>query len=347
MTLEAFLTIAVIILVAAGVAYFFLKPSKRIGTDILYADALALMIEGKNQEAVKLLKTVVKSDTEHVNAYLHLGNLLRESNTTQAIKIHQSLVVRPKLSKIMQVRIFQALARDHLHLRDYKRAKREADQVLSLEKHNLWALEFKLKVAELQEDWDGAFDLERQIQKVRGQKDSAKLAGYLVRKGEALARKNDRKGAESSFRKAIKMAPDYPESYFQTGNLFEFEGNLKKAVDYWEAYAERAGSESVRVYDKIESSLYELGRFSDVEEFYSRMIEINPGDIAAMIKLATVYEAKGETDQAVSFVEEALDKNPDSLVAQVMKIRLIVDAEPANRIINQLEKLIEKINSHN
>jgi len=343
LTFSAFLTIVVIIIVVIAGGFLLFRPGKRVGPESLYAEALAKIIAGKNSDAIKLLKTVVKTDTNHINAYLHLGNLLRESNTIQAIKIHQSLIVRPKLSKHLQIDIYKALAQDYFYNKDFKRAIREAEQVLTLEKRSLWAIEFMLKIAELETDWDGAMGLSKQIQKIKGIKDQNILAEYMGNKSDELGKNGDSKGAESGFRKAIKMAPDYPWSYYNLGQLYEENGNLSKAVGYWEAFAERAGSDSVKVYNKIESSLYELGRFGEVEQFYTKMIKIDSTDLDALIKLANVVDAKGEVKQALGLVEEAIEQNDDSLAPELMKIKLLLNSSPPGELAVQVDKLIEKI----
>ena len=71
------------------------------------------MVRGDKSKAVWTLRQVVKQDSDHVRAYLQLGNILRDENTEQAIKIHQSLTVRPNLSAEMRVDIHSALANDY------------------------------------------------------------------------------------------------------------------------------------------------------------------------------------------------------------------------------------------
>ena len=83
--------------------YFSFKTVKQPKTDLLFTDALNYMVRGDNSEAVRILRQVVKQDSDHVRAYLQLGNILRDENTEQAIKIHQSLTVRPNLSAEMKV----------------------------------------------------------------------------------------------------------------------------------------------------------------------------------------------------------------------------------------------------
>ncbi|HIC38601.1 MAG TPA: hypothetical protein EYO79_03925, partial [Candidatus Marinimicrobia bacterium] len=97
--MNTLLLIAVIVLIAAGIAaavYF--RPKKPRRFESLYTDALNAIVRGNSKTALKLLRDVVKQDTNHIDAYLKMGEILREEgNSQQAIKIHQSLTVRPNL----------------------------------------------------------------------------------------------------------------------------------------------------------------------------------------------------------------------------------------------------------
>ena len=75
---------------------------------------------------MSLLKQVVKKDTNHVRAYLQLGNILRKENPDRAIKIHQSLTVRPNLSLDQKVQIHKSLAKDYIEIGYLKKATEEA-----------------------------------------------------------------------------------------------------------------------------------------------------------------------------------------------------------------------------
>ena len=79
-------------IIAVGVWLFFLyKPQKSPRTDNIYTEALNAMVRADKTKAVSLLRDVVKKDSDHVDAYLQLGNILRDSNPQQAVKIHQTL----------------------------------------------------------------------------------------------------------------------------------------------------------------------------------------------------------------------------------------------------------------
>ena len=159
-------SILIAILVCGGfAAYYFLKPSKKHRTDSVYTDALNAMVRGEKGNAVRLLRTVVKQDSDHVDAYLQLGNIMREENPQQAVKIHQSLTVRPGLLEQFRIELHKALALDYNQAGNQNLAKREAEQLLRVDRRNLWALEFLLEIAEKERTWAQAVKLEKMTRK--------------------------------------------------------------------------------------------------------------------------------------------------------------------------------------
>ena len=96
--------IAVTIIIAILTYYQFKKPSNKKRIDTIYMEALNAMLLSDKRKAINLLSTLVKNDSEHVSAYLQLGNLLRDEDTDRAIKIHQMLTVRQKLIKKLKLR---------------------------------------------------------------------------------------------------------------------------------------------------------------------------------------------------------------------------------------------------
>ena len=50
------------------------------------------MLKTDKRKAVSLLRDVVKQDSEHVDACLQLGSILRDEDPQRALKIHQMLM---------------------------------------------------------------------------------------------------------------------------------------------------------------------------------------------------------------------------------------------------------------
>ena len=105
--------VSVIALISVFLIIFLFKPKKKRRTESIYTNALNAMVRGDTRTALSHLRDVVKQDSDHINAYLQMGNILRQDNNGQAaIKIHQSLTVRPKLDNQIKLDIHKALALD-------------------------------------------------------------------------------------------------------------------------------------------------------------------------------------------------------------------------------------------
>ena len=101
--------VGVIALIGVFLIIFLFKPKKKRRTESIYTNALNAMVRGDTRTALSNLRDVVKQDSEHINAYLQMGNILRQDNNGQAaIKIHQSLMVRPNLNNEIRLDIHKA-----------------------------------------------------------------------------------------------------------------------------------------------------------------------------------------------------------------------------------------------
>jgi len=335
-----FLVASAVILAAVFIYYF--RPKKQQRTESIYTHALNAMVRGDTRTALSHLRNVVKQDTNHINAYLQMGDILRgEDNAQAAIKIHQSLTVRPNLSNEIKRDIHKSLALDFKQLGHITKAMGEAEMVLKLDRKNLWANEFLLKIFEQQREWDKAMQTTKAIQKLKQSRDPSQIARFLVYQGMEKLEKGQLKEAESQFQKAVKTSPEFGLPYLRLGDVFAENRDLVKAIENWEKFALLNPEEGRLVYSKIESALFDLGRFSEVEKFYERILEKDPSNLNALTKLANVLEEKGEHNNALNLVEDALSKNGSSVHARLMKLKLSLHVSKPHELSNQIDEVIQ------
>ncbi|MBT3478181.1 MAG: tetratricopeptide repeat protein [Candidatus Marinimicrobia bacterium] len=339
---------AVVLILAGGFTFYYYRPKKQKRTESIYTHALNAMVRGDTRTALNHLRDVVKQDTNHINAYLQMGDILREEGHTQAaVKIHQSLTVRPNLSNDIRRDIHQSLALDFEQMDYLNKARREAELVLKLDRKNLWANHFLLKIFENQREWDKATQITKSIQKLKQSQDPNQIARFLVYQGMDKLEKGHKKEAEAQFLKAIKTAPEFGLPYLRLGDLFAENRELVKAIENWESYALFTPEEGRVVYTKIESALFDLGRFSEVEKFYERILEKDPSNLNALAKLANVLEEKGEHNSALNLVEDALSKNKGSVHGRLMKLKLSLHISKPHELSNQIDEIIQLLTSSN
>ena len=327
-----------------GYYYFlFFRTKKKPHADVLFTDALNYMVKGDSTKAINLLKKVVKQNSNHVRAYLQLGNILRTENPEQAIKIHQSLTVRPNLSLELKVDIHRALADDYRIVGNLLKSKEEAQLILGIEKRNLWALKFLIDIAEQNQDWDEAASWTKQLQKVTGKKNNNNEARFDVYRGLDCLNTGQIEQAKTLFKKAIKTSPDFPISYRYLGDVYEQRRDLVKALENWEKFAKKDLKNGFLVYGKIESALFDLGRYSEVENFYRRILETNIPNFEATIRLANVLEEKGESGSALILIEDMLSNDSLDITVDLMKLKLSISTSTPVELAHQIDVMLEKL----
>ncbi len=321
------------------------KTKKKPKIETLYTSALNAMVKGDSLKAVSILKQVVKQDSDHIGAYLQLGNILRENNPNKAIKIHKSLTIRPNLHSEIQLDIHRALAVDYEFIGNYTQAIKEAEKVLSIEKRNLWALNFLVKISEKNQNWDKAASWTKQLHKVSGKKHTDNQAKFDVYRGLECLKNEQLEEAKSFFQKAIKIAPEFGLGYRYLGDVFEKTRDLVKALENWEKFAEKDIKNGYSVYPKIESALFDLGRYSEVEKFYRRILELNPSNFEAIIRLANVLEEKGESSSAYKLIDNAILNNNDDVRVDLMKLKLSLSTSTPVELSHQVDMILDKLSN--
>ena len=306
-------------------------------------DALNAILLSDKRKAVNLLTLLVKKDSNHINAYLQLGNLLRDEDADRAIKIHQMLTVRQNLDKDTKIEILKSLSLDYEKINELSKSKFEAEKILNIDKTNLWANSFLLSLAEKNEDWDYAERRAKDLIKIKGFDEKINFSHYTLQKGKFFLEKNNLTSAEDLFRKAISESPKYGMPYKYLGDIKHLARDLVKAIEYWEKYMELSPENSHIVFDSIETALFDLGRYSEVEKFYRKVLDKNPMDLNAGLRLANVLNEKGENKAALELVDSFINDKDSSVLVLLMKLKLSLSIKTPAELGHFIDDIIENI----
>ena len=106
-----------IIIIALALLIFFIVKNRSINVPSdaeAFNTALKALVNGKKEQAYILLREIIAKDSNNVDAYLLLGDIVREKDIKQAIKIHQTIILRPKITKDKKIEAHTALSKDFL-----------------------------------------------------------------------------------------------------------------------------------------------------------------------------------------------------------------------------------------
>lgn len=336
----------VALLAAAGWAIYYILFSSRKKEDTgkLYAEALERLLSGDKEGAFTRLKQIVTLDSNHIGAYIRLGDIQRENQKPmQAVKIHHSLTVRPRLSHSQQVEIHAALARDYFALKQWERAEEHAGRVLKLDKKNLWALEFLSSVSEERGKWDDALQHLESSEKLTGKKDSRRAAFYILMQGRKVEAGGDDAAAEKIYLQALESDPTLFEAYIRLAEISEKSERENQAVEHLMQCIANCTNIERAVFVKLEKLLFKLGRYSEVEQMYARILETQPGRFDAVLGLANILQAKGEFARALSLVEEVVARDDRAIHPRLLKVKIALRQDGHDALAGEVDQMLASL----
>ncbi|MFW6198896.1 MAG: tetratricopeptide repeat protein, partial [Acidobacteriota bacterium] len=167
-----------------------------------YLLGLNHLVSDQPAAAIRELSRAVREETDAVEAYLALGNLLRENGQTErAIDVHKSLLHRKDLSDWERVQVLFALGLDFKKAGLVDRAERTFREVSQRDPGHQAALRCLQQIQEELGDWAEATRLEREIRRTNGGSGADRLPALECEWGRSLE-EDDPEAAEQHYRAA-------------------------------------------------------------------------------------------------------------------------------------------------
>ena len=364
-------------IVAGAVILYVLnyKPRKnRSNIKELYSEGLDMIINGNRRGAYQNFKSIIEKDTSNINAYLRLGQVVREGgNPEQALKIHRGLNLRKGLTHYEQVELYKNLSLDHYKRGNLESAVEQSRNILKIDKSSEWALTHLVKYFREMNDWSQAGEYLESLQKVTQKPDSRKLALFKIQEGRVFAKKGNfiharliyeealnidnaapaayyfigksySQESEGAYQKAVKADESYVGSehspLYQT-NLDEAKQLLGKAIPMWIRYCESRPQQAWMVIHLLKDALFALDRYPEMESILKTILQNDSNNIEVIASLADIYAQRGENSEALEFIDSALEKDNTSLLVRLIKLKLQARAQSGGSdMTRELDEII-------
>lgn len=316
MTFPEALFLLFLIVIVAGGAYYYVQKRERIGVTPVspYTEGLRALLERDPIRAMHKLRETVSADSSNIDAYLRLGQLFAETNDLpKAIKIHRLLTFRADLTGAQKLEVYRALADDYLKAADTPRALEAIEHILTLAKKDRWALEKKMGLLVAQEDWAGAFDAAEKLNQAGGNVAPRYIAILKVQEGLKLCREKKERDGRIQFREAIKYDSAYAAPYLYWGDSYIRENRVEDAIKIWKRLLEVNPARAHLVFDRLETYLFDLGQFSEVEDIYRALMREHPQNVHAYAALSKFLAKRGDIGDSITVLHDGLQHNPESI----------------------------------
>lgn len=303
--------VIVAILIIYYMTKFYRKPAKGKNT---YLEALEHLADGDYKWAIQKFKEVVREDTDNIQAYLRLGDLLRKKGlASNALKIHKDLMLRSNLSPDLKQKIEYSLLLDYESLNDVKLVIKIGNNILNNSQNYFEEVPLKLvKYLEKDEDWEEAFSIIKKYCKTLTNDLKRKLALYRVFEGLNLIEKNEDRDARIKFRESMKLDETCASGYFYLGKSYYSENRLDDAIQAWKNLCEKIPEKAYIAFESLEKAWFDLGKFTEAEKLYKDLWNKYPENVDAALALAEIFDKKGEQDTAVEILNQLEEKVPNN-----------------------------------
>jgi lipopolysaccharide biosynthesis regulator YciM len=319
------------------ILFFFKRKKKKYGqTSSTYVDALQLLLEGKKSKAIQKLKSTVKNDSDNIKAYITLGNLLREQGyPDRAAKIHKSLVIREDISKAMIDTINNYLIKDYIADNQIDKAIYTANKMAKSAKKNIKNTYTLLSLYEKKGDWENAFRYRQRIDKLEKKKSKNILALYKVHAGLDLIKRQQEHDARLAFREAIKTDSKCIPAYLNLGDSYLRSNRQNDAIKSWKELTENIPEKAYFAFNRLKETLFELGRYGEIEEIYKQILKKDRNNIHTLIAQAEFYKKQGQDEKAIQICNQILSKNPQNVKTNYLLISLLQNQKDYQQAIQK------------
>jgi tetratricopeptide (TPR) repeat protein len=135
-------------------------------------------------------------------------------------------------------------------------------------------------------------------------------AGELNQIGIRLAQQGRLEEALLSFRRALQVQPDLPQTHNNLGIALQDQGRLEEAVaSYRRALALNPGY--AMAYNNLGTALKEQAKPEEAADCFRRALQLKPDDVMACSNLAGALNEQGQLAEAVACYRRALELKPD------------------------------------
>ena len=293
-----------------------------------YILGLNFLVSNQLDLAIEELTKAAGLDRDALEIHLILGNLYRQKGqVSKAIQVHQSLLQRPRLSRLEHAHVLLCLGLDFRRGGFVDRAFEAFSEVVRLDPENKYALLNLEKLHEEQHQWREAKVIRQRMAEAAGDteraRDQAILAFLENELGLQATREQRPDNAVKHFEAAIGLDKQTVPAYLSLGDVRMTQDDPRAAIEVWEKLLRIAPERAYLAFSRLESAYAGLGTPSRFVDLCRRLVEANPQDWRARLALGQHVAESGEPTRALDPLFEALVHNPHALAIHQAILRTL------------------------
>lgn len=309
--------------------------------DPAFFKGIQYILSNDQDHAIEEFTKSVKVNSDTIETYVALGNLYRsKGDIDRAIRIRQSIMLRPNVDERIRVRALYDLGLDYRKGGFLNRALKTLLDVAHKDPGNIENLREIEKIYEELREWEKAYNIRQRIAKLTREDQGHILAHHLVEAGKVYQEQGDFNRAKSAYNKALGSDKACVDAYLHLGDLYFEREEYKKAIAIWERIFDVAPDFLFLCYNRLERACSRMENLKPIGEFLKACVEKRP-DAFGHMALARYFQAEKDGAAALMEIEKALELNPSLWEARRFKGRLLLDEERTEEALAEYARLLE------
>jgi lipopolysaccharide assembly protein B len=196
-----------------------------------YLIGLNFLINEETDKAVDVFIRMLEVDSETVETHLALGKLFRRRGEVErAIRIHQNLIARPQLDKVIREQALYELGQDYLSAGMLDRAEKIFNELLSIKEQHLPALRALLDIYQQEKSWQNAIQTAQKLETAANKNLQDVVAHYYCELAENALQDKQYELAEKYLDRAIDADRQCVRASLIQAKMYMDRNDLKSAL---------------------------------------------------------------------------------------------------------------------
>lgn len=304
-----------------------------------YFRGLNFLLNEQPDKAIEAFLEVVKLEPETIDLHFALGALFRRrGELDRAIRMHENLLEREGLAEEQRLRAQGELGQDYLKAGLLDRAEEVFSKLLETPQHGL-ARTYLLEIYVQEKDWQKAIDAARELEKDTSKPLNADIAHFYCELALLNAAKGDPDAAAAYLQQALATNRQSVRANLMAGDLDAAAGQHEAAIADWRLVETQSAVHMALVVERVLGSYRQLGRLEEGVLWLRALHARQPSqDVFSALYLA-VSETEGAA-AATQLAREELRRNPSLRTLDRLLEAQLIDAEPGERELLQVEKTL-------
>ncbi len=319
------------------------RPLSREGDQAFFKGIQYILSNAHDQAIEEFTKSVqVNSDT--IETYVALGNLYRsKGDIDRAIRIRQSLILRPNIDEQIRLRALFDLGLDYRKGGFLDRALDAYSRVLEKQPTNVETLSEVEKIYEEMKDWANAFATRKKIARLIKGDHGHILAHHQTEMGKAYQRQGELSKAKACYTWALSINEGCVDAYLHLGDLYFGQQDYQTAITTWKKVVKVAPRFTFLAYRRLEGAYARMENLSPVEEFLKECTKMD-SDAFTHVALARYLYNEQDYEGALRELENALDLNPSFWEARRFMGEILLARGMKEAALTAFQDLIARLN---